>query len=278
MDTTTAPAVDAALQASESPATETTLLQGEPAPEQQSAPEVTEKPEWLPENFWREGKADYQALAKSYTGMREILGRKSQSVLVPNEKSKPEEIAEFRKALGVPEQPDGYLEVIKPSELPEGVSFDESLAKQAAEIAHKHNIPPAAMKDFAALQMQQTQAGVQAVNAMVMQELAAGKAELQQTYGDKFADKIELAKRAAITAGIDPTSRGFMDPNMVKLALYYAERVSDDTLVGARTSPAQAGQDRATKAMTDPTDPLYARYHAHDEDAVRQVRQWMGQR
>lgn len=238
---------------------------------QETAP-VEERPEWLPENFWRNGKADVQALAKSYRGMQEILGRKSQSVLIPNEKSKPEEIAEFRKAMGVPEKPEDYIEAIKPQQMPEGIAFDEAMAKKASELAHKHNIPPAAMKDLAALQLAQQQAAVAQYQQAFIAKLNEGKASLEMEFGEKMPEKIELAKRVALTAGIDPSSSGFTDPNMVRLALWAAEKISDDKLVAANSNPMQASHDQAKDIMTNPSNPLYARYREGDEDVVAKVR------
>lgn len=273
METNTATAVDAAPPASE-PAPETTLLQSDTPPiaSEQLEP-VSDKPEWLPDKFWREGKADYEALAKSYQGMEHILGRKSQAVVIPNDKSTPEEIAEFRKALGIPEKPDDYVQALKPEQLPENIHFDDNLAKVASEIAHKHNIPPAAMKELAALQLQQQQAMVQASEQFVNQQLNAGKQELQQLYGEKFSEKIDTAKRVALTAGINPMARGFTDPEMVKLAIWAADQIAEDKLVAADASPNQVGYDRAMDIMKNPTNPLYQRYRDGDEDVVRQVRE-----
>ena len=281
METNT-PAVESASPASETIASETTatsLLDTAPAGET-AAPsaEVTERPEWLPENFWRDGKADYAALAKSYTGMREILGRKSQSVLVPNEKSKPEEIAEFRKALGIPENPDDYLGALKPEAMPEGVQFDEALAKQAAQLAHKHNIPPAAMKELAALQMGQVQSMAQASERMVMAQLDADRELLKTEYGDKYGETLKIAQRVAISSGTDPNTRGFSDPAMVKFAAWVASQISEDKLVSANATAMQAGQDRGMDVIRNPDNPMHKRYHDGDEDVVRQVRSYLSQR
>lgn len=277
METNT-PAVESASPASET-TTATSLLDTAPAGET-AAPstEVTERPEWLPENFWRDGKADYPALAKSYAGMREILGRKSQSVLVPNEKSKPEEIAEFRKALGVPETPEDYLGALKPESMPEGVQFDEALAKQAAQLAHKHNIPPAAMKELAALQMGQVQSMAQASERMVMAQLDADRELLKTEYGDKYGDTLKIAQRVAITSGTDPNTRGFSDPAMVKFAAWVATVISEDKLVSANATPMQAGKERALDVIHNEDNPMHRRYHDGDEDVQRQVRAYFNQR
>jgi len=250
-----------------------------PAGETPSQPApIVEKPEWLPDKYWREGKADYESMAKSHAGLEKLLGRKAQAVVIPTEKSTPEEVAEFRKALGIPEKADDYLGSLKPQALPEGVQFDEGMAKQAAELAHRHNIPPAAMKELAALQMNHVQAMVQASEQMVMQQLQEGKQQLQTEFGDKFGEKLELAKRAAITAGIDPTDKGFSHPNMVKLAAWAAEQIAEDKLVSSNVTPMQAGHDRAMDIINNPDNPMHRRYHAQDEDVVRQVRAYLSQK
>jgi len=279
METSTAPAGDAALTPASETSTPTTLFEATPPAEGQTQPApVSERPEWLPENFWRDGQADYQALAKSYRGMQEILGRKSQSVLVPNEKSKPEEVAEFRKALGVPENPDDYLKTLKPEALPEGVQFDEALAKRAAELAHKHNIPPAALKELAALQIGQVQAMAQASEQMVMQQLEADRKQLKDEFGEKYSEKLDIAKRVAVTAQVPLETRGFTDPNMIKLALWAADQIAEDKLVSANSSPMQVGRDRANDIINNPDNPLHRRYHEQDPDVVRQVRSYLSQR
>ena len=280
MDTSTAPAGEAAATPASITSTPTSLLNTAPAaaenPGQPAA--AAEKPEWLPDKYWREGKADYESMAKSHSGLEKLLGRKAQAVVIPNEKSTPEEMAEFRKALGIPEKADDYLGSLKPQALPEGVQFDEGMAKAAAELAHKHNIPPAAMKELAALQINHVQAMAQASEAMVMQQLDAGRQQLQGEFGEKFGEKLELAKRAAITAGIDPTSRGFADPAMVKLALWAAEQIAEDKLVSSNASPMQVGKDRAMDIIRNPDNPMHRRYHDGDEDVVRQVRSYLSQR
>jgi len=280
MDTTTAPAGEAAATPASETSTPTTLLNtAPPAGETPSQPApIAEKPEWLPDKYWRDGKADYESMAKGFRGLEQLLGKKSQAVVIPNEKSTPEEVAEFRKALGIPEKADDYLGSLKPQALPDGVQFDESMAKAAAELAHKHNIPPAAMKELAALQIGHVQAMAQASEQMVMQQLDAGRQQLQSDFGDKFGEKLELAKRAAITAGIDPTSRGFADPAMVKLAVWAAEQIAEDKLVSSNASPMQVGRDRAMDIIRNPDNPMHRRYHEGDEDVVRQVRSYLSQK
>jgi hypothetical protein len=109
-DVSSATADSTAVPASTAPAntnttTEGTLLSSAPTSTtdaQAQSSEPVEKPDWLPEKFWREDKADVEALSKSYQGLEQLLGKKANSVPVPNEKSTPEEVSAYRKAIGVP--------------------------------------------------------------------------------------------------------------------------------------------------------------------------------
>jgi hypothetical protein len=270
----------AAVPASTAPAanlnttTEGTLLSGAPASVTDApAPEVADRPEWLPEKFWRNDKADVESLAKSYQGLEQLLGKKAQAIVPPNEKSTPEEIAAYRKAIGVPDAPEGYN--LKPEQLPEGVVWDESVAKRAAELAHKHNVPAAAMQEFMKFDMERAALMNQAAANMIEQQLESGRAELQKVWGDKMPEKIELARRAAVTAGVDPTSQGFVDPQVVKAIVSLAEKLSDDKLVaGDQTGPSST-RARARDIMTNQSNPLYTRYQEGDAEVVDQVRRML---
>ena len=80
-------------------------------------------------------------MAKALANANALIGKK---LGVPNEKSSPEEVAAFRRAMGVPESLDEYK--LAPETLPEGMTWNDDMAKPYAEIAHKHGIPPSAMK------------------------------------------------------------------------------------------------------------------------------------
>lgn len=279
--TTSTTADSAAVPASTPPAntnatSEGTLLSGSPtsttdAPAQDSQP--VEKPEWLPEKFWRDDKADMEALAKSYQGLEQLLGKKANAIVPPNEKSSPEEVAAYRKAIGVPDSPDGYK--LKPDNLPEGVQFDEATAKRAAELAFKHNVPASAMQEFMKFDMERSAMMQQAAAGMIDAQLEAGRAELQKVYGDKFGEKIELARRAAVTAGVDPSSHGFVDPQVVKAIVNLAEKLSDDRLVEGNQTSVSSTRARARDIMTNQANPLYQRYQEGDAEVVDQVRRML---
>jgi hypothetical protein len=277
---TSTTADSAAVSASTAPAanlnttTEGTLLSSAPASATDApAPEVAEKPEWLPEKFWRNDKADVESLSKSYQGLEQLLGKKANAIVPPSEKSTPEEVAAYRKAIGVPESPEAYN--LKPEQLPEGVTWDDNVAKKAAELAHKHNVPAAAMQEFMKFDMERAALMNQAAAQMIETQLETGRAELQKVWGDKMPEKIELARRAAVTAGVDPTSQGFVDPQVVKAIVNLAEKLSDDKLVAGDQTGASSTRARARDIMTNQSNPLYTKYQEGDAEVVDQVRRML---
>jgi hypothetical protein len=255
--------------------TEGTLLSGAPT-STTSAPAaeaLAEKPDWLEAKFWTDKGPNVEALAKSYDVAQRALGRKAQAVLPPTEKSTPEEIAEYRKAIGVPDSPEGYN--LKPEQLPEGITWDDNVAKQAAELAHKHHIPAAAMQEFMKFDMQRAALMNQAAANMIEAQLETGREELKRVWGDKMPEKIELARRAAVTAGVDPSSQGFVDPQVVKAIVGLAEKLSDDKLVAGDQTGVSSTRSRARDIMTNQANPLYARYQEGDAEVVDQVRRML---
>lgn len=268
------PAVSQAAPPAAQPSSDGTLLS---TPSASAAPDAAsqplEKPEWLPAKFWTDSGPNVEAILKSYQGMEQLVGRKAQAVLPPTEKSTPEEIAEYRKALGVPETPEGYK--LKPEQLPEGVVWDEGVAAKAAALAHKHNIPASAMQEFMRFDMERAALMNQAAANMIEEQLQQGRAELERVWGDKMPEKIELARRAAVTAGVDPSSQGFVDPAVVKAIVSLAEKLSDDKLVEGNQTGVSSTVARAKDIMTNPSNPLYARYRDGDADIVDQVRRML---
>ena len=268
---------DAAVSTPTAPTTPTggegTLLSSAPtsATDAQAEPaQPVDKPDWLPEKFWREDKADVEALSKSYQGLEQLLGKKANAVPVPNEKSTPEEISAYRKAIGVPESPEGYK--LKPEQLPNGVSWDDSVAKRAAELAHKHNIPAAAMSELMKFDLERAALMNQAAASMMEQQMQEGRSELQKIWGEKMPEKVDLAKRAVITVEENPASHGFVDPAVVRTIVKLAEKLSDDRLIEGNQTGISSMRARARDIMTNESNPLYQRYQDGDSEIVDQVR------
>ncbi len=209
-------------------------------------------------------------LAKSYRGLEQRLGKSAGAVYVPGEGATPEEVSAYRRALGVPEQPDGYQ--LRPDDLPEGFQWDDAQGSEAAQIAHKYNVPPAAMKELVNIQMQREMSRVAAMEGTIHEHLAAGERHLQETWGDKFGQNINRAQQMAQMVGIDPRSSGFTDPEVVKAFARFSELISDDKFVAPGATPALSSAESAKDIMTNRANPLYEKYQNGDPDTVERVR------
>jgi hypothetical protein len=131
------------------------------------------------------------------------------------------------------------------------------------------------MQEFMKFDMERAALMNQAAAQMIETQLETGRAELQKVWGDKMPEKIELARRAAVTAGVDPTSQGFVDPQVVKAIVNLAEKLSDDKLVAGDQTGASSTRARARDIMTNQANPLYSRYQEGDAEVVDQVRRML---
>src|SRR4029077_787692 len=197
----------------------------------------TFQPDWtsrLPEDLGeaRAGFGKYKnvvELAKGLHNANRMIGQRG--VIVPTQDSPPEDVAAFRKALGVPDSVDGYKE-IKPEQLPPGVDWNDEIAKPYIEVAHKHNIPPKALKELVSLHAKQRELEMQATIHDVEKRRDEGITLLQQTWRDKYGDNVKFAKQAAILAQVDPSSFGFGDPQVVMGFVRLASMLSEDRMKG----------------------------------------------
>jgi len=205
---------------------------------------------------------------KSDFNKEKLLGRRG--VSVPGERATPEEVAAYRRAIGVPERADGYA--LKPRDLPEGAGWNDELARPYAEIAHQYNIPQAAMEALVAENVRQQGLQVNATVEALEQRRAAGLANLQQAWRGDFEKNLELARRGAALAGVDPQSEGFGDPNVVIAFAKLAARTAEDKVVRGGGQGALQGTALADDIQTNPGNPLYGRYREGDEETVRYVR------
>lgn len=135
------------------------------------------------------GVKDLDGLVKMSRDTERAL-RESGRIKVPGEGAKPEELAAFRTAIGVPEKIDGYE--IK---APEGVELNEPLIATLRESALKHGAPKGAFEglvhDF--IQAQREEA---AAETKRQDDLAAGWVKEQGAKADEQIAHINTAARS----------------------------------------------------------------------------------
>lgn len=219
---------------------------------------------------YKESLARYKTvpdMAKALAHANALVGRK---LGVPNEKSTPEEVAAYRKALGVPESLEEYD--FAPAEIPEGFTWDKEAMKPFAEVAHKHHIPPGAMKELAGLFAQYESSKVDVIQGMFDQQRQEAVSTLQKEWGADFQKNLSVAKQAAKIAGVNANSYGFADPEVVRGFVRMAQMMSEDKIGRGLAGPEMmGGKARANDIMRNPENPWHARYQQGDAEAVALV-------
>ena len=191
---------------------------------------------------------------------------------MPDERSTPEEVAAYRRAIGVPDAADGYH--LKPETLPEGIGWRDENAKTYMEIAHRHNISEAAMKDLAAETLRQRQADLASESEAFHAQREEGLKALRSSFRDDYDKRMNLATRAAQMAGLDIHSNGLGDPQVVIALSRLGEMLSEDRLVtaGGGGRGSLTGKSLAADIQTNPQNPRYEKYQDGDPATVDYVR------
>ena len=206
-------------------------------------------------------------LVKALGNANALIGKK---LGVPSEKSSPEEVAAFRRSLGVPDSIEEYK--FAPDALPEGMTWDDNNVKNYAEIAHKHNIPPSAMKALVTEHAKMEHFKMQGMQAQIEKQHVEAVNTLKKEWGGEFEKNIGLAKQAAKIAGVNANSQGFADPEVVRGFVRMAQMMSEDK-VGRSMSGSEfmTGQARAKDIMSNPDNSWHKRYMEGDREAATLV-------
>lgn len=88
---------------------------------------------------------DPKALFDKVKNLEKKLNEKTSAPQRPGKDAKPEEVAEYRKALGIPETPDGYLADLKLDGGKVLGDADKPIAESFAAALHEVDAPPAAV-------------------------------------------------------------------------------------------------------------------------------------
>lgn len=146
-----------------------------------------------------------EGLLKGAANLIGFAGKKVEGVVVPNEASTEQEVAEYRQAIGVPESPTAYD--IKPENMPEGMGWDDGLAGEWQEVFHEAGVTQEqaqklsqAYSDITNNQLDQAN---QTLELNAQSEMEAQRAEVQKAWGDQYDAKMQAAVNMAGTMGFD---------------------------------------------------------------------------
>ncbi len=162
-----------------------------------------------------------------------MVGKKG--LAVPTAASTEAEIADFRRAFGVPDDPAAYS--LKPETLPDGVSWDDAGAGEFASILHKHHAPAGLAKDLGAMWAQQQAKNLADGKAGFEARINDLSAEAAKVFGKEWGDDVDSRKQANIDF---VKSRGLnLEDPVLRAALSHPDivRMVDAARLSLREAP-----------------------------------------
>ncbi len=242
----------------------------EPTPAPSPAPSPTPAPIAAPPQAdWRaalktdeakefaKNSADVDHLVNRALDMRRQL---STAIIKPGKDAKPEQVAAYRKAMDIPDDPKGYG-IAKPEHYTDEVFQSEAVQSRIgaiAKIAHDHGVPRGAMKGIID-EYFKMEAGVLASQVEADTRFAAETdAQLKKEWGADYDKNKEFANRAfghiAKQAGVDVQAlkeietkggRFLMDdPSMVRIFAALGREMGEGTLGALPTAAERAGGEQ----------------------------------
>lgn len=214
---------------------------------------------------------DIDGVFKTLVSQQRLLGKKADAVLVPNEKSTPEEWKEFNKRIGIPDSPEGYKDIKPAHTLPDS-EWNDQVATKLGEIAHKNGIPPKAWKAVLDTMSEYAVRQTESEQQEKFQQLETERKTLASEWGDKFDINISKAKRLVQIGGGDINDPAFASSGVVKMLARIADTLSDDKMVSSDSAATMmVGKARAMDIMKNPQNPLHQRYKSGDREIANLV-------
>lgn len=228
---------------------------------------------------------DLGGLVKSYVSAQEMIGK--DKVVLPNEKSTPEQWNEFFGRLGRPESPDKYG--LTKDGLPEGLTVDDDYLKSLSGAFHEAGLSAAqAKKVFDAMNAYAAKNFTDSTTQEQMQMTQAME-NLRKEFGSAFDARIDGARRAVATF-LDEQSREFLQnsgldghPEMVRIFAEIGAKLGEPATDGGGgqggggfgpMTPAQANAEiNARYADAEFMQMYNDRYHPRHAWAVEQLQQ-----
>lgn len=201
------------------------------------------------------GFKDLDSVFKSLRSAEKAIHDKG-LVAVPKDGAKPEDVAAFRTAIGVPDKPDGYE--IK---APDGVQLNEPLIGRLRESAVKHGAPKAAFEGLVAdfIQAQREEADAETKR---QDDLAASWVKEQ---GGKSAEQLAHVDTAARALGFTRSDMQGLrnglgaDRALTVLAKLGAGMAEDTMITGGKGRFGVTGAEAKTELDKMKSDPETAK-------------------
>jgi hypothetical protein len=222
---------------------------GQASPSDPKAP--SDRPEWVPEKFWKDGKADYEGLAKSYSELEKRLGKPAEAPKATEEAKAPEADKAAEDAVKA-----AGLDI---NDLYTKYSSDGQIEDSDYAALEKAGIPRAMVDQYIA----GTEALKEVQRVSIFEEVG-GKAN----YESAVRWAASTLSKDEITAYNRIVDTGSMEEKKLAAAGLYSRYTKSEgsrpALLSGNNTPAQGDVFRSTaeltRAMADPrynTDPAY---------------------
>lgn len=201
-------------------------------------------------------------MMRGLANAQKLIGQRKE-IKPPGPEAKPEEIAAWRKTIGVPEAATIEAYGIKaPEKLPEGVSWDEEAAKGFTTKAHELGLTPAQVQGLIAYDVERQGGAFGKSKAAIEAHVAAQREMLTKEWGDKFEENKARAMKTAQLLGIDPTDAEIGNSAKLIKALHAASSLiqEDKLLASDKVGLGLTGPAQAEDIMRNPANPWNAAY------------------
>lgn len=200
-------------------------------------------------------------MMRGHGNMAKMLSQR-QALKPPAPDAKPEEIAAWNKAMGVPEKPEDYG-LKAPEKMPEGVEWDAGLATGFQAVAHKIGLTPAQVNGVMEFHLQQQVAAVGKHKGLVEAHQKQQQEALAKEWGAEFTEKMARTEAAAGLLGAPANWKE--SPEMVKMLHEASGLIREDKLVGAdKVGLNFTGPQQAEDIRRNPNNPWYKAYRGEE--------------
>ncbi len=244
---------------------------GASAPQPAAGDNLTDWREGLPADLKSEKTfekfKDVPSLAKGYREAEKALSQRPAGVKVPGSGAKPEEVAAFHKALGVPDSADQYELTIPESPFPVA---PEALAGFKT-FAHQNHLTPAQAQSLIAYDVERTNVAASELRESLK---TRADAELRKEWGPSFETNINLAKQAfdhlvegdeEVRVLLRETGYG-NHPALIKLFAKMGQYLAEEEMIGGEVGGASTREQALAKIKAVRADTKHAYYDSTHPD------------
>lgn len=240
------------------------------------------RPEWFPEKFWKDNKADNEGLAKSYMSLEKLLG--SEKIPVPRSDDDVEGWDRYFKAGGRPDKEDGYEFKVDRDGLPKGF-YDDEAEKSFRQWAFANGLNKRQATNLHDAYVKANLERHKAWEDTQKQSKAKLQTDLMREHGAGYEGFMKSAK-GAISRYADPDLVAYLDesglgndPRMIRAFGRIGKEMMGDTRITGQPKPTVDMRDldasisdyrkQHQTALMDKSHPDHDRHVAHMADLYK---------